>query len=108
MPSTAATPTPAAGASGKAGGGIDSPEGGAATPDRPPLPKRRRKVKPMFDQDKEIPAAEYNNISKITRRNVVDYTLFLPHKSPEVGLTTIFSDLCVELCEPFLRAAQVG
>lgn len=65
-------------------------------------------MKPMFDQETEIPAAEYNNISKITRRNVVDYTLFLPHKSPEVGLTTIFSDLCVELCEPFLRAAQVG
>jgi len=79
-----------------------------ATPERLPPPKRQRKAKAMFDEVTEISREQYHDCSKITKAKLCEYSLFLPHRSAEMSLTTSFSDLVPELCELFLRAPGVG
>lgn len=73
-----------------------------------PAKKRRRKPKPWLDEKTEIPRDEYHDTTAITRYPLYEYDLTLPHRHPNIGLTTTFGDLCPMLCELFLRAPVVG
>lgn len=45
--------------------------------------------------------------SAITRRNLVDYSVLLPHYSPHLpNFTTTFTELCPPLCEVFRHCSQ--
>ena len=48
-----------------------------------------------------------NNSYYAERRDTFEYRAFLPHRSPNCGMTTTFGDLCDFLCEPLKQAANV-
>ena len=54
-----------------------------------------------LDEQTEIPEEEYKSYRTERRgRSQNDYRVFLPHRSPNCGMTTTFGDLCDFLCEP--------
>ncbi|CAE7303947.1 unnamed protein product [Symbiodinium pilosum] len=73
-----------------------------------PKQKRRRKRIWLDEKATQIPEKKYEDKRKITLANPLEYGLLLPHRSPTVGLTTIFGDLCPLLCAPLRRAAEIG
>ena len=59
-----------------------------------------------LDEQTEIPSEEYNSYDyQLT--DTLEYRVFLPHRAPNCGMTTTFSDLCDFLCEPLKQAANV-
>mmetsp|Transcript_60762 Transcript_60762/g.113608 ORF Transcript_60762/g.113608 Transcript_60762/m.113608 type:complete len:742 (+) Transcript_60762:43-2268(+) len=70
--------------------------------------KRRRKRIWLDEKVTLLPEKSYEDTSKITRENPLEYGLFLPHKNYDIGLTTFFSDLCPVLRDPLRRAADIG
>lgn len=81
-----------------------------------PLEKRRRRgCCFVFDDPTEIPKETYqgfvNDRSSITKKNPLDYTIFLPHSSPSFSdppFTTTFTDLCPALVECIKLGQQVA
>jgi len=69
--------------------------------------KRRRRAVPWLDHETTIPKEVYNDTSRISLRSMYDYTIFLPHQSPQVGMTTTFGDLNRILIEPLQEARAV-
>ena len=60
-----------------------------------------------LDEQTEIPKEEYEKShALITKepRDMFEYRVFLPHRSPNCSMTTTFGDLCDFLCEPFKHA----
>eukprot|EP00927_Polykrikos_kofoidii_P033500 TRINITY_DN28329_c0_g1_i1.p1 TRINITY_DN28329_c0_g1~~TRINITY_DN28329_c0_g1_i1.p1 ORF type:complete len:818 (+),score=181.41 TRINITY_DN28329_c0_g1_i1:308-2761(+) len=75
--------------------------------------KRRRRTFFILDEATEIPKETYqgyiNDRSGITRRNPVDYTITLPHYSPNIpNFTTTFTDLCPSLVQCLLMGSEVA
>ena len=59
-----------------------------------------------LDEQTEIPSEEYNSYDyQLTAP--FEYRIFLPHRAPNCGMTTTFSDLCDFLCEPLKHAPSV-
>ena len=59
-----------------------------------------------LDEQTEIPSEEYNSYDyQLT--DTLEYRVFLPHRVPNCGMTTTFSDLCDFLCEPLKHARNV-
>merc|ERR1712060_68881 len=78
-----------------------------------PAAKKRRRQHMQYDEVTEIPKDTYqayvNDRSSITRKQLVDYTVFLPHYSPLMpSLTTTFTDMCPSLANTLLRGAEVA
>ena len=69
---------------------------------------RTSPTKPRWlDEQTEIPKEEYKKSrALITKdpRGMLEYRVFLPHRSPNCGMTTTFGDLCDFLCEPLKHA----
>ena len=62
-----------------------------------------------LDEQTEIPEEEYKSYCTERRgRSQNDYRVFLPHHSPNCGMTTTFGDLCDELCRFLRHAPRVG
>eukprot|EP00928_Gymnodinium_smaydae_P076935 TRINITY_DN6003_c0_g1_i2.p1 TRINITY_DN6003_c0_g1~~TRINITY_DN6003_c0_g1_i2.p1 ORF type:complete len:656 (-),score=142.63 TRINITY_DN6003_c0_g1_i2:71-2038(-) len=76
-------------------------------------PKRRRRTYFIFDEATEIPKDTYqkyvNDRSSITRKDIIDYTVFLPHYAPSMPqFTTTFTDLCPALVDCLLKGTEVA
>ena len=73
---------------------------------------RTSPTKPRWlDEQTEIPKEEYEKShALITKepRDMFEYRVSLPRRSPNCGMTTIFGDLCDELCYFLRRAPSVG
>ena len=54
----------------------------------------------------EIPREEYDSYD-YQLADTEEYRIFLPHRAPNCGMTTTFSDLCDFLCEPLKQAHNV-
>ena len=62
---------------------------------------------PWLDEQTEIPIEEYKSYYyQLT--DTLDHRIFLPHRAPNCGMTTTFSDLCDYLCEPLKHAHYVS
>lgn len=75
--------------------------------------KRRRKTYFIFDEATEIPKEQYqgyvNDRTAITRKNTVDYSVFIPHYAPGLpNFTTTFTDLCPSLMESLRKGSEVA
>jgi len=75
--------------------------------------KKARKSYFLADEVTEIPREEYqgymNDRSSITRKTVVDYSIVLPHYSPNLpNFTTSFTDFGATLCEAIRWGSEVA
>eukprot|EP00406_Dinophysis_acuminata_P041400 CAMPEP_0179371468 /NCGR_PEP_ID=MMETSP0797-20121207/85741_1 /TAXON_ID=47934 /ORGANISM="Dinophysis acuminata, Strain DAEP01" /LENGTH=539 /DNA_ID=CAMNT_0021087321 /DNA_START=67 /DNA_END=1687 /DNA_ORIENTATION=+ len=75
--------------------------------------KRRRRAFFICDETTEIPKEIYqgyvNDRSAITRKNLLDYTVFLPHYSPNLpNFMTTFTDISPLLCESLRWGTEVA
>lgn len=75
--------------------------------------KKRRKAHFIFDDATEISKEVYNSYvndrTSITRKSLVDYSVFLPHYSAAMPhFTTTFTDLCPSLVESLSWGAGVA
>ena len=69
---------------------------------------RTSPTKPRWlDEQTEIPKKEYYKIYYKENLDTLEYGVWLPHRSPNCGMTTTFGDLCDFLCEPLKRAPSV-
>mmetsp|Transcript_44202 Transcript_44202/g.127704 ORF Transcript_44202/g.127704 Transcript_44202/m.127704 type:complete len:571 (+) Transcript_44202:2-1714(+) len=83
---------------------LEEPDIGAADEQ---VSKRRRRTY-EFDEQTEIPKEVYNHYlrdrSSITRKHFLDYTVTLPHTSPQLpGYSTALTDLCPALLDTLAR-----
>ena len=60
-----------------------------------------------LDEQTEIPSEEYNS-NNYQLTDTLEYRICLPHRAPNCGMTTTFSDLCDHLCEPLKHAHYVS
>ena len=65
------------------------------------------KQEAWFDEQTQIPREEYHNNYRYRLDHTREYGIFLPHRAPNCGMTTTFSDLCDFLCEPLKQAHNV-
>merc|ERR1712136_193414 len=75
--------------------------------------KRRRRVNILMDELTEIPKETYqayvNDRSSITRKNLLDFQVLLPHNTPNMpSFTTTFTDLCPSLVQCLLLGTEVA
>lgn len=91
----------------------ERPAGEGALAEPPSTAKRRRRTHFEYDEATEIPKETYqgfvNDRSAITRKNLLDYTILLPHYSPNLpNFTTTFTELCPQLCETLLLGSRMA
>ena len=62
-----------------------------------------------LDEKTEIPKKDYGSYHGVCgfTWDPLEYRIFLPHRAPNCGMTTTFSDLCDFLCEPLKHAHDV-
>lgn len=75
--------------------------------------KRRKKAYFIWDEATEIAKDTYEQFvcdrGTITRKNVMDYKIFLPHFAPHLPhFTTTFTDLCPSLASCLLQGSEVA
>jgi len=73
-----------------------------------PPRKRRRKAKPWFDEVTVINRNAYRDPSAFTLDLSAGHTIHLPHRRTGLPFTTLSSDMCDILSEPFAWALEVG
>jgi len=74
----------------------------------PPPKKKRRKIKPWFDEITTISKDVYRDASAFTLDLSNGHHIHLPYRRPGLPFTTVSSDMCELLCEPFFKALEVG
>ena len=77
---------------------------GTAGPPR----KRSRKSKPWFDEAILINRDVYNDTSAFTLDFSAGHIMHLPHRRTDLPFTTLSSDMCQILSEPFSWALDIG
>ena len=83
------------------------PDSGKSRVTKPPDDWNDTEAKPRWlDEQTEIPKEEYNSYHP-ELQDTLEHRIFLPHRAPNCGMTTTFSDLCDFLCEPFKQAHNV-
>ena len=94
----------------KAAAGAQEPVeavGGEPATAGPPR-KRRRKAKPWFDEATVINKNVYRDPSAFTLELSAGHTIHLPHRRTGLPFTTLSSDMCQILSEPFSWALDIG
>jgi len=95
------------------GGEQDAALGDAALVGMDSVAKRRRRGFFQYDEVTEIPKDMYqgyvNDRSHITKKNMLDYTILLPHYAPHLpNFTTTFTEVCPELSEMLRWGSEVA
>jgi len=74
----------------------------------PARKRRKKKIKPWFDEITTIPKDAYRDPSAFTHDLSQGHLIHLPYRRPGLPFTTVFSDICDVLTEPFAWAIEVG